>query len=319
MLRRAAFTKPRPAYTLLEVLLAASIGVMLLAALYVAVDVQVRHAQIGRNVVEQSTLARALLTRMTNDIMPSLGPTDPSRFRTTSGQSSGGGSGGASGTGSGSGGTGSSGTGPGASSSSGSGTSASGGSSTANSTTSSSSGSSTSSSNSSSSSTYNFTVQGDTGQVTLYISRVPRELNVSPDQQAPLVSDLRRITYWLAGGGTPIGLARQELTMVTSDDATALPPDIPDEASLVIAEEVKSLTFSYWDGTNWQDTWDGTQTGSDGQTPIGPPLAIAIVIGLAPPGSSADSQPALKYYRQVVPLPTANGATQQSNTGDSSQ
>jgi hypothetical protein len=107
--------------------------------------------------------------------------------------------------------------------------------------------------------------------------------------------------------------------MVTSDDATALPPDIPDEASLVIAEEVKSLTFSYWDGTNWQDTWDGTQTGSDGQTPIGPPLAIAIVIGLAPPGSSVDSQPPLKYYRQVVPLPTANGATQQSNTGDSSQ
>jgi len=52
---------------------------------------------------------------------------------------------------------------------------------------------------------------------------------------------------------------------------------------------VKTLTFSYFDGTDWQDSWDGTQLGSDGMTPVGAPLAIAITIGIAPPGSGTGS------------------------------
>ena len=48
----------RPGYTLLEVLLASAIGVLLMGALYVAMDVQLRHAQAGRELIEQGTLVR---------------------------------------------------------------------------------------------------------------------------------------------------------------------------------------------------------------------------------------------------------------------
>ena len=54
----------RPAYTLLEVLLATAIGVLLLAALYIALDVQFTSAQAGRDTIERTTLARSLLARM---------------------------------------------------------------------------------------------------------------------------------------------------------------------------------------------------------------------------------------------------------------
>src|SRR5947209_18191278 len=69
--------RQRRAFTLLEVLLATAIGVLLLAGLYVAVDVQLGHAQIARDVVEESTLARALFARISSDIGQNLGPVLP--------------------------------------------------------------------------------------------------------------------------------------------------------------------------------------------------------------------------------------------------
>src|SRR5438445_4672391 len=72
----------RRGFTLLEVLLAAAIGVLLMAALYVAVEVQLNHARAGREAVEHSLLARALLRRMSNDIAPSLGAPLPNAAAT---------------------------------------------------------------------------------------------------------------------------------------------------------------------------------------------------------------------------------------------
>ena len=173
---------------------------------------------------------------------------------------------------------------------------------------------------------FNLGVQGDAGRLTLYVSQLPRELNLPPailnSQPLPLVSDLRRITYWLAGGGDrPLGLARQEIKLVTSDDLmSAVPPGLPDEPSYVVAEEVKSLAFSYFDGNTRQDSWDGTTAGLDGATPIGPPVAIAIVVGIAAPGVDNPEGPAdLKSYRHVVFIPTANGAVQQQTTTTAGQ
>jgi hypothetical protein len=169
---------------------------------------------------------------------------------------------------------------------------------------------------------FNLWVQGDTNSVMLYISRVPRELNPIPGADNPdqpmALSDLRRVSYWLAGGSSPTGLARQEVTAVTSSDAVAnTPPGIPDEDSLVIAPEVKSLSFSYWDGNAWQDTWDGTAAGPDGSTPVGPPVAIAITLGVATSGteSNTGSDQPLKLYRHVVSIPTANGVSQSATGG----
>src|SRR5207245_205253 len=74
---RSASSRRRPAFTLLEILIATAVSVLLMGALYMAINVQLRHAQIGREVVEESLLARALLTRIDTDIRLSLGPPAP--------------------------------------------------------------------------------------------------------------------------------------------------------------------------------------------------------------------------------------------------
>jgi hypothetical protein len=292
----------------MEVLLAATLGAILMAALYAAVHIQLHSTKVGRDKVERSALARTLLSSMAHDISPNLGPLSPTNFRT---------GGGAAGAGGGAG----------------------GGAAQAGGASSSSSSSSSSGQNMSGSSgvgsspmlpaaslsgpvTFNLGVQGDQNRLVLYVSRVPREVNVpanSPEAaQLPLVSDLRRVTYWRTDGG----LCRQEIKVATTEDAVTYPPaDIPNDPSLVIAEEVKGLNFEYWDGTAWQESWDGTVLGSDGQTPIGPPIAIAITIEIVVPSEDAEdkAEPKLLKYRHVVPIRTANGATQQqlgsSSTG----
>jgi hypothetical protein len=102
---------------------------------------------------------------------------------------------------------------------------------------------------------------------------------------------------------------------VTSDDAGLSPPEVTDPLSKqILASEVKSLEFSYFDGTSWQDSWDGTTIGADDVTPIGPPVAIAITIGLAPRSAEDEEEVPLKYYRHVVAIPTANMQVQQQST-----
>jgi prepilin-type N-terminal cleavage/methylation domain-containing protein len=304
----------RPGFTLLEVLLAATIGVLLLAALYVSVNMQLHHAQVAREVVLQGTLARGLFTRIGADITPSVTAPNPMFFQ----QSGGGGGSGGSGSGGGSSGS------TAAGGSSGSGTS--GGASGGGASSSGSGGGGMSSSGSSSSAAvlyatnpvgpatnYFFVVEGTPTQLTIYISRMPREVMVPPADQTdvlPIVSDLRQITYWLPGDGSQ-GLARQEIMQVTSDLAQ---PGIapPDDPSYIIAPEVRSLTFQYWDGMTWYDNWDGTMVGSDGVTPVGQPMAISVTVELAPPGSGATGK--TKTYKQVFVLQTANGAIQQSTS-----
>ncbi len=278
-----SYAQARRALTLLEMILAITIAVILLAAVYAAMSSQFRLAQSGRDVIEQSTLARALLASMSNDIKQSLGPLDIYNSQTSTSPSST----------------------PSATSSSQSSTSASG-----------------------SGVVFNQGLQGNTTQVTIYVSRIPRELtyatltSAADGSQLPIVSDLRSITYWLAGGtGVPLGLARKEIKLATAnDDSTLLPPDITDETPYIIAEEVRDLAFRYFDGANWQDSWDGTATQTPDGTqqigPIGPPVAIEITLKVAPPGVKAEAsdEQTWKTYRHVVFLPTANGVAQQGAT-----
>jgi prepilin-type N-terminal cleavage/methylation domain-containing protein len=279
--------RERRAFTLLEVLLATAIGVVLLAALYVAVDIQLRHAQIARDVVEESTLARALFARISGDIGQNLGPVLPAppasaaapapiTTATNAGNAS----------------SNSSATTPSTSSASTATTVASAG---------------------TGAFPINVGIQGDSNRLILTVTRYPRELggnSLSATASSPIVSDLRRVGYWLAGSAdAPLGLARREIAVVTSDDAAVQPQDLPDDPGLVIAPEVKSVQFSYFDGQAWQDSWDGTTAGADGTTPMGPPVAVAVILGIA---AGATESP--KSYRHVVFIPTANGTAQQPAT-----
>lgn len=266
--------RARPAFTLLELLLAAAIGAMLMGALYVALNVQLRYAQAGRDRVEHALLVRTLLSRMASDVRLSLAPTIPlpaSTSTTTSTAPGGTGGGGAS----------------------------------ATTTT-------TSSTATTSAVQFNLGIQGQSTQLTLFVSRLATDID--PLAENPVVgSDLRRIDYWLASDGVqPRGLCRQELKPVTADEALSfVPPEMPEDLSLILAEEVRLLEFHYFDGSQWLDSWDGTTPGADGMTPQGPPVAIEIRIGVLPagvkPAEAAEHE--LKVYRHVVALPTANGTT----------
>jgi hypothetical protein len=242
----------------------------------VAVDVQIRHAQAGRDLIEHGTVARSLLQRMAGDIQPSLAPPLPTSSSGAAAGSGGNAAGGATGA-------------PGGAAAD-------------------------PAMAVGATPQFNLSVQGDATRLVLVVSKLPSELNPRGDAaEQPIASDQRRITWWLVENGAAAGLARQEISEVTSEDAANnLPPDIPDEASYVIADEVRSFALSYFDGSNWLDSWDGMAAGPDGVTPQGPPKLIAIVIGVARQDGS------IQTYRHVVAVPTANG-TPPATTTDPAQ
>lgn len=308
----------RSAYTLLEVLLSLAIAVLLLGALYSAIGYQLRQAQAGRELVSQAALSRAVFNRMGREVAAAANLPDPARFRNTvlapplgvsnnsSGQSSTTGGSGSTGSGSAGGTSGGSagGSTAGGSSAGGSGSSA-----------------SSSSTTTSTTATQNTTVYlslgvtGDASTLNLTVSRVPTDAWPTDANATPTTSDLRRISYWVAGDG---GLYRKEMKVVTSQDALDVNPPTGEDPQYLLAPEVKSVEFSYFDGTNWQESWDSTQVGADGITPQGSPRAIAVKIGFVPPGkrSAQGKEPALKIYRHVIALAGANGVTplQQPNS-----
>src|SRR5437588_1403521 len=163
---------------------------------------------------------------------------------------------------------------------------------------------------------FNMGLQGDASQVTVYISTVPKVNaeggdRASAEQQQQSASDIRRITYWM----TNSGLARQEVTRVTSDDDdSALPPNVNDESRYIFAEDVVGLSLQYFDGTNWTDTWDGSTLGADGKTPIGPPRLIQITLTIRYAGTQGGEATEKTFIHCVAigaanAQPTSAGAT----------
>ncbi len=247
----------RPGFTLLEMLLATAITVLLMSALYVAMDTQLRLADAGRERVEQGTAARNILQRMSQDIAGCLTPITATKAGAVASATSG--------------------------ASTTDDTAASFGSVTP----------------------FNSGVEGDSAVLTIYVSRVPPKASAfsGSEGQPTGVSDLKRVSYWLAVDG---GLARQEFDRVTSDDdSSQLPPDLPDEQRYVVAPEVVDLSFRYFDGSSWTDIWYGSTLGADDATPIGPPRAVEITMTLRlPPGDNNEER--TKTYRHVVTIGAAN-------------
>jgi hypothetical protein len=139
-------------------------------------------------------------------------------------------------------------------------------------------------------------------------------------QSQPPPSDLRRICYWLGSNG---GLCRQELPYFSSDSAyennTSYIDEGKSEDSYVIAPEVTSLTFEYYDCNSttddggWNSYWTGSNPGPDNVTPTGPPTAIRITFSLK--SNHPKDADGTKKYVHVLPILTASGPN--SNTGTS--
>jgi hypothetical protein len=127
------------------------------------------------------------------------------------------------------------------------------------------------------------------------------------NQQVP--ADLRRVVYWLGGNG---GLYRNETPWVTGVDSWNL-NDLPlqDNQGVCLAEEVKTLTFEYYDPfeQSWETSWDGTGGTSPPYSMLpGPPAAIRVTLNFefANPKGKA---PIKSTIVQVYPILTAPGQT----------
>lgn len=250
--------------------LALLIALIILGAVYEFLNRQITLAEVGRELVEEGDLARTILTRMSADIKAHLGAIDPAQLPDSANTVAG-----ASGS---TGGT---------------------------------DGSTTDPTAAAIQSeffqpNFNLGVEGTDTVLMLTSSRVARELLASDKRlldpnSLPKVSDLRRVSYWFSEDGTNPGLARQELTNVTGEDILNQPPDVPNASECIIAPEVKTVLFEYFDGQNWQPTWSGSQMAADGQTPLGPPSAIRITL-------TVKSRDGLRTrdYKHTVALPTGN-------------
>jgi prepilin-type N-terminal cleavage/methylation domain-containing protein len=286
-------SRRRGGFTLLEVVLALAIGLVVLVGLYFALNVSLAKMELGRAIVQQSQVARGVINRIHNDISHSLGPISSyTRTALTNWQNNGGAT--------------TSGTSGATASATTSGTSGS----------TSGSGSTNSSSSSTASSggagglgpvSFNLMVQGDDSTLVVYVTRLPHDATGGQGSNDPSViqaPDLRRIAYWV---DSDQGLARQEIKAVTAtDQLAAMPPNVNDPSTYkIIAPEVTSISFSYFDGSNWQASWDGTQLSMDGTSPQGPPVAIAITITVARGETTGDNS-TTQTFRHVVAIQTAN-------------
>lgn len=152
---------------------------------------------------------------------------------------------------------------------------------------------------------YNFCVQGDELTLTLYVSQSPRYSVVDAETPNSVFSDQRIITYTCQSG---TGLVRSESMNVLGASAGD-----PSQQQEVLASEVKSMQFRYFDPVNatWTNTWDGTSQG--------PPSAIEVTLVVEmPPIPGTAPRPATNH-RLVVAIPSFGSPVPPSTTTGGTQ
>ena len=271
----------RGGFSLLEVMLSLTLSIVLLSAIFSAMNQSWRLTASGREEMARSQLARALLRKISLDVRavmfvpppPSDGETDSTASTTGSTASTGG--------------------------------------STATST------SSTAATDSTTETEPNATsigIRGTATQIELHISRARRDLNFATNVDGNTIetrtSDLLAVTYALAlaGSGSTVGtgLIRTEgdrlivQTVEENGGGAALA-----SKSQSLAPEVAALAFRYFDGTNWQTEWDSVVNGYL-------PRAVEVSIAFPPPANAGGPlanvtvSSSTNQFRTVILVPVAD-------------
>ena len=289
MLRGPRAPGTRPGYTLLEVILASVIAVVLLGALYVALDLMLNRMDAGRDQVGGNDLARAIVTtRMAADLAGTLGPLPPKSGGTPPDQSSGSGS-------------------TPTSTSTPPTTTATPTTPDSTATNDPTTGQQPTPATTGVDLPFGAGIIGTEKQLVVFAGKAPDALTDPEAAANPdilLGADFKKIVYYLASDGG--GLCRQVRPMVTADGVwNSTEPDLATELTDVIAPEVSDVTFEYYDGGTWQSSWDGSELSSDGVTLLGPPRAVRVTLTLEFPGRGGTMTQ--KRVQQVFPIRAAVG------------
>ena len=332
-------TTRRSGFTLLELLIAVGLTSLLMISLFSALQIYFDLQMDSHEEITRQQVARTLLRQITRDVQSVVfvkktvtdDETDISNSSSTSSStgSSVGSTSGSTGSGStsGSGNTGASGS---------SGSSASGSSSSGTIT---SSGSGSLDGNLYGSSTidpetvlttYTNGLIGSSTDLQLFVSRPDRTLSYVTAQElastSDRTSDLMIVRYFMAdsgGGGLSakvaereslgnnsgaIGLAKMQGDLYGLSTAMETSEELPQlNASVLLAKEVSVLTFRYYDGVNWQESWDSNALNEM-------PKAVEITLRLRNPEEAADALAEEEddlyavpetTHRMVVPIPVA--------------
>lgn len=326
----------RKGFTLLELLIAIGLTSILMVALFAAMDIYFKLQLDSHDEITRQQIARTLLRQMTRDIhsvvfvkkttvdedSTTTGSTGASTSNSqTAGSSTTAGSASSAG-----------GTGTGASTGSSSGTGSTGGSASGTGGTTTSGSTSTSSGAGDTTAamlTYTSGLVGTASDLLLYVNRPDRTLSYVDAQSLTSTSertgDLMIVRYLIvdtAAGGLSADIAKRlggsregpiGLVRITGDlygMSTAVQSGEEEDftnVSKIDAEEVSQLQFQYFDGVNWQESWDSNE-----QNAL--PVAIEIVLTLRSPNDDSGSPNASEQdpyalgettHRMVVALPLA--------------
>jgi hypothetical protein len=298
----------RSAFTLLEVLLASLIAILLMSALYVAMDVTLRQTHEGREAVDVDNLSRGVYNRMAIDLSASLGPLPPKSGGNSAGSS------------------------PSTPSTPTTPTDPTMPAATTPPTTTPATGTTTPATGTTTPAAttavdpttgeltavpqaadigFQAGIIGTDKQLTVFASRLPSAMTSARGlggdaaaAQGP--SDLVRITYWIGGSG---GLCRQERPWVTADGVrNSSDPDLDTESGDTLVQEVKDVTFEYFDGSQWLSEWDGSKPSPDGVTPTGPPRAVKVTLKYTITAGRKGQPPLEQTVVQVIPVRAAPGS-----------
>jgi general secretion pathway protein J len=124
-----------------------------------------------------------------------------------------------------------------------------------------------------------------------------------PEPKAIVQGGVREVEYTTApSSGTPGQNLVRRVTSNLLAQVTVTPPDE------IICQNVDSIEFWYYDGTDWQDSWDSTQMNN------ALPVAIRFTLTLLP---EKEGQP-VRTTTRIVPLSCWNpslSATAMTTTG----
>jgi type II secretion system protein J len=140
----------------------------------------------------------------------------------------------------------------------------------------------------------------------LVFCTIEHEDNADPAD--PLAEGIHQVEFALSSSnGQPVLVRRVTRNLLATSQAPV------DEQ--ILCRGVKALSMQYYDGTEWNSSWDSTQVGDV------LPYAVRVAIDIVDPSGAlqANGNPVVKRISRTVPIPCAQPSTTDGTTSTATQ